>query len=767
MNETLKEAGKLWKLGFAIHWLHAKSKRPVESGWTTGPRKEWNELVQSYRPGYNLGVRLGTPSRLKDGFLAVVDIDVKSKDKTHRLEALKCAERFLDGKTGPKALSGRGGGSSHIYFLTRDPFKPITLAKSSEVIKVKIPSKAPSKKELKELTDAEIKSGLRLSPAWEVAVYSDGRQMVLPPSTHPDTGRPYVWGKDASLKELRVVALTNNTITPSKEERELGASEQPKETDFKFTPVSIDIALLPLPEKMLSAIVDGTGVEDRSEYLFLVASRMVKAGLGANEILSALTDKTTYLGKCAYEHAKSNDRTRAARWLYRYTVKRVLEENTSWAIFESEATTEPLPKLTVEEQKKVQARFDKQKDWRDDLARSGNRGEGPPKGTVQNIVLILTNHIGPAVVRMDEFAIRDHYGCNVPWGKTTGDAVTDDDIACMRHWFGVQYGVEPKREAIWDAITKIARQNSYDPVRDWLDALPEWDGIPRLDDWLAMNFEAEGDPEYLAQVFRKWMVAMVGRIYHPGMKFDWMPIFEGAQGAGKSSFGRLLVGDKHFTDWLPNLGDKDAALGLQGMWGVEMGELSQFRKNEMEEVKGFITRTIDKVRPPYGRKVIESARRCVFFGTTNKDAYLRDETGNRRFKPIKVGELDFDVLREEREQLFAEAKHLWDSLEESEETLYLTDRAKDYEREIQADKMVEDDGNVMFYQLKEWLEKDENPDQNIDRKKFKISELFLGAGPLANWKADNRNYQFASKALRLCGGIKKKVMGFYFWDLGN
>ena len=147
--------------------------------------------------------------------------------------------------------------------------------------------------------------------------------------------------------------------------------------------------------------------------------------------------------------------------------------------------------------------------------------------------------------------------------------------------------------------------------------MPPWDETPRIDTWLKRNFEAQGDDEYLAQVFRKWLCAMVIRAYEPGAKFDWMPIFEGEQGVGKSSFGRMLCGDKYFLDWLPDLMNKDSALALQGIWAVEMGELASFRKNEIEAVKAFLTRTVDKVRPPYGERWLESKRRCVFFGTTN------------------------------------------------------------------------------------------------------------------------------------------------------
>ena len=381
-------------------------------------------------------------------------------------------------------------------------------------------------------------------------------------------------------------------------------------------------------------------------------------------------------------------------------------------------------------------------------------------------MLFLQNKVSPDFLKRNTFAIRDAYTINTPWGGKKDDVVIDDDIARIRAWMGLTCGLEPKREALYDALTEIACANSFDPVRDALDALAPWDGVPRLDTWLAKNFEAEGDEEYLAQVFRKWMVAMVMRVYRPGLKFDWMPIFEGAQGVGKSSFGRLLCGDKYFTDWLPNLADKDAALALQGIWVVEMGELSQFRKNEMEVIKGFITRTTDKVRPPHGRKTIESHRRCVFFGTTNRDQYLRDDTGNRRFKPVKVGSLNFEALRADRLQLFAEAKHLMVTKVETEMTLDLTGMAKIFEASTQSEKMVEDDAHAMKMQIENFIERWAKNSENChpkDLSKFRMTDLFEGIGPLQKWPTNMRNMIFAAKALKMLGFEKWRSNGVVYW----
>jgi putative DNA primase/helicase len=265
------------------------------------------------------------------------------------------------------------------------------------------------------------------------------------------------------------------------------------------------------------------------------------------------------------------------------------------------------------------------------------------------------------------------------------------------------------------------------------------------------------------------MVAMVLRDYEPGAKFDWMPIFEGKQGIGKSSLGRLLVGDKYFVDWLPDLSDKDSALSLQGAWAVEFGELTNLRKQDVESAKAFISRTVDKVRPPYGRIQIESPRRCVFFGTTNSDTYLRDDSGNRRFKPVKVGQLDFDAIARDREQLFAEALFIYVNGFETEKTLDIEGKAKEYEAKIQAEKMLEDESTFMVEDFKKFMKNEAQKRDEIDTRfnfeKFKLTELFSDGwdGPFRGYKSDMRHLQFAAKALKQLGAEKFKSSGSVFW----
>ena len=263
------------------------------------------------------------------------------------------------------------------------------------------------------------------------------------------------------------------------------------------------------------------------------------------------------------------------------------------------------------------------------------RQKGKVKNTLQNLTVILMNDplLKPLVFNqlLDGMEIKG----DVPW-RHPSKFWRDADDAQLISYVDSHYGTFSARN--YDiAVAKVTDDRSYHPIREFIDNLPEWDGIKRVDT-LLVDYLGANDNEYVRAVTRKTLCAAIKRVLYPGCKFDSMLVLNGPQGVGKSTLIAKLAGE-WFSDSL-NLGDtkdKTAAEKLQGYWILEIGELAGLKKAEVETLRSFLSRQNDIYRAAFGKRATPHLRQCVFFGTTNAESgYLRDTTGNRRFWPVKT-----------------------------------------------------------------------------------------------------------------------------------
>lgn len=272
---------------------------------------------------------------------------------------------------------------------------------------------------------------------------------------------------------------------------------------------------------------------------------------------------------------------------------------------------------------------------------------------------------------------------------------------------------------VGEAVHAVARQNEYNPVRAYLDALPAWDGTPRLANLLLRYANARGNEEWIKKLTTKFFVSAVARVMEPGCQVDTALILQGGQGGGKTSFVRTMGGEFAVELHL-DVHDRDTLMVVHGAWLVELSELASLQKANDESGRSFISRTEDRLRLPYARAAERLKRKCVFIGTTNSDEPLKDPAGHRRFWPVTVGMIDVAGLKLVRDQLWAEALHLYNAKEQwwltQEETYVAAEEAALYE--ASDDPIAEE----MIFRLNE-MSPDRRPTEVTLR--YIVSEIFM------------------------------------------
>ena len=379
--------------------------------------------------------------------------------------------------------------------------------------------------------------------------------------------------------------------------------------------------------------------------------------------------------------------------------------------------------LAREREEQAKEEFKVTDDWQKNLEIDKN---GKVKDTLRNLTLILQNDVNLKSIVFNQLSDGMEIKGNVPW-QHPSKFWRDADDAQLISYVDLKYGTFSARN-YQIAVTKVADDRSYHPIREFLDALPEWDKIPRADT-LLIDYLGAVDNPYIRAVTRKTLCAAISRALNPGCKFDTMLVLNGPQGVGKSTLIAKLGGE-WFSDSLSlnDTKDKTAAEKLQGYWILEIGELAGLRKAEVETLRSFLSRQNDIYRAAFGKRASPHLRQCVFFGTTNaENGYLRDITGNRRFWPVKTPGMgrkrSWELTNEEVMQIWAECL----VYAKQGEKLHLSPELEKYAKVEQRDAMELDEREGLVREYLESLLPDNWDKMDLyDRRNFLNGSEFNG-----------------------------------------
>jgi predicted P-loop ATPase len=282
-------------------------------------------------------------------------------------------------------------------------------------------------------------------------------------------------------------------------------------------------------------------------------------------------------------------------------------------------------------------------DWRDRV----QRGRDGPKKTLTNLMLHLRG-----IERLGSNLRFNELTNQVEWN---GRAIEEPDLIDIRLIIEAEK-FQPNDKDIRGAVDRVARENPYNPIVDYLKAL-KWDNTPRLERWMIKLLGAPDTP-FVRLVSPKVLISAVARAVEPGCKVDTVLVLEGEQGIKKSSAIAALFGEQYTAESVSLFDQHNKmVMAMMGAWVVELAEFVAIARSHHASVKGLISMRRDRVVLPYARLASVHPRRCIFFGTINPEAtgYLTDATGNRRYWPVTVTSIDLEQIALHRDQLWAEA----------------------------------------------------------------------------------------------------------------
>ncbi|MBB5986005.1 VapE domain-containing protein [Sphingobium lignivorans] len=739
------------RAGFAVHWLAPRSKRPIKDNWSDIPVATLDALRASYRDGLNAGVRLGEPSQVEGGYLHVLDVDIRVPDMVEEAMA-KLLELFPDAMSFPSVISGSGGASRHLYFVTEKPFRSRRLAASAEKFR------RFDKAQDKDVWSCE----------WEVELFGSGKQVVLPPSIHPNTGEPYRWERPFDLDMLD---LGFGPLVSASHVEALGvvedaayAFEAVPPLDFKPGQMERDLDAIDVSDlhyddwiRLGQAIHHQMGGSQEGFDLWLHHTKRSKKYTGDRQDREMRRIKWRSFGRyrgrpvtMATIRQWAQD-ARAAAMAAELDDLDDLDDDTAGSDDDAQSSkideefadllgveADSLDDDDADEFDKADAKAPKDEtpdlEWKSLLEITE---EGGIKATLHNIRLLVANDVRfTGVMQFNEFT-QEVVQRGVPGVKPSrkksakptlqldgpswslrdnvnGDFWTEDKDNAIRSLIEAPktqggYSIKVSDRDLRAAIDITARKSAFHPVREYLNTL-EWDGVPRLER-LFVDYLGAPDDAYTRSVARLILTAGVTRVYEPGAKFDSAVILQGLQGKRKSTFISILA-KSWFAELEGEFEDARAMVeAMQGAWILEMPELGGFVRADVRHIKAFLSRRSDKVRLAYAKRAQEFHRQCIFFGSTNDFKYLKDDTGNRRFWPIvcEVDSIDTDRLEREVDQLWAEAVVHYREMRRIQPRgvlpLYLAEaEAQDIAARLQESARVETVEDAMAGQIEAWLD---------------------------------------------------------------
>ena len=725
--------------GFALHWLRPRSKAPINKDWSTASVALPDVLNASYQAGYNVGVRLGEPSRVAGGYLHAIDMDIRVADLADEAhDALRDLFDGVDINTLPSVVSGSGGASRHLYFVSAEPFYSRKLAMSEGKHRGR--------------------DG-KWHYDWEIELFGTGKQVAMPPSIHPDTGKPYRWERPFDLDMLSL------GVAPVIDAARLAEIVEPVSARYEFEDIEpltfkagqLERDLGDIPEDRIDDYHDWVTLGQALHHQFGGAREGYDLWVAQSK-RSDKFDERQMPGKWrGFGRNRRRPVTMASvrQWAIEARQARIIDEFDDLPDVPFE-TPAPTPSTTVSdvdallggvspEPDPLDADDDDEidpldapvtLDWRSLL---DFNEEGAIRPNLHNVTLIVRNDprlrdvpqhnlftqdmvqrqaIGVKADMRENSAkkamqLKDHiWTVDDRVNGTLWNDARDNDVRRVFEAPKTQggYGIKISDRDLIAAINIVARENSFHPVHEYLDGL-EWDGRPRAER-LFIDHLGAPDNSYSRDIARFMLIAAVCRVYEPGHKFDHAVIIEGLQGRGKSTFISML-GRQWFSELDGDFHDtKQMVEMMQGAWIMEIPELSGFNRSDVRAIKAFISRQEDRTRLAYARRASNFPRQCIFIGSTNDREYLKDDTGGRRFWPVhcSIEAINFKRLADEIDQIWAEALVIYRAMRAEQPVgtlpLYLQDdKSRAIAAMMQESRRVESADDSMMGIVSDWLDR--------------------------------------------------------------